>query len=369
MTRTRRILSGIALVLAIFLAAGAYMLSHNDPCEPGPALAAGTTPMKAFLYRCYGAPEVVKLEEVEKPTPKDDELLVKVHAASVNPLDWHYMRGEPYVMRLSAGFGKPKDVALGVDFAGTVEAVGRKVTRFKPGDAVFGGRSGAFAEYVRVRENRAVALKPDNVSFEQAAGVAIAALTALQALRDQGQLEAGQKVLVNGASGGVGTFAVQIAKSFGAEVTGVCSTRNVELVRTIGADHVIDYTKDDFTEGEVRYDVIIDNVGNHAFLDYRRVLTPRGRLVVVGGPSGKWIGPLAKLFGAATMTPFMSEEQQIVSFFAEMPQQDLDLLRDLMQSGRLTPVIDRIYPLAELPQAIAYLETGRARGKVVVTIP
>jgi NADPH:quinone reductase-like Zn-dependent oxidoreductase len=369
MTRTRKILGVSALVLAVLVAAGAYMLSHNDPCEPGPALADGTARMKAFVYRCYGAPEVVKLEEVEKPTPKDDELLVKVHAASVNPLDWHFMRGEPYVMRMSAGFGKPADITLGVDFSGTVEAVGKNVTRFKPGDAVFGGRNGAFAEYLRVRENRVVALKPDNVSFEQAAGVAIAAVTALQALRDKGQLKAGQKVLVNGASGGVGTFAVQIAKALGAEVTGVCSTRNVDLIRSLGADRVIDYTREDFTKGSERYDVIIDNVGNHAYLDFRRVLTPQGRVVVVGGPGGRWIGPLTKFIEASAVGPFMSEEQQITSFFANMTQDEMNLLRDLMQSGKVTPVVDRTYSFAELPQAIAYLETGRARGKVVVTLP
>jgi NADPH:quinone reductase-like Zn-dependent oxidoreductase len=369
MTRTRKILGGLALVLAVLVLAGAYMLSHNEPCETGPALAGGTAHMKAFVYRCYGAPEVVKLEDVAKPVPKDDELLVKVRAASVNPLDWHFMRGEPYVMRMSAGFGKPADVTLGVDFSGTVAAVGRNVTRFKPGDAVFGGRNGAFAEYLRVREDRVVALKPDNVSFEQAAGVAIAAVTALQALRDKGQLQPGQKVLVNGASGGVGTFAVQIAKALGAEVTGVCSTRNVELVRSIGADRVIDYTREDFTKGDERYDVIVDNVGNHSFLDYRRVMTPQGRIVLVGGPGGRWIGPLTKFIEASVVGPFMSEEQQISAFFANMTQDEMNLLRDLMQSGKVTPVVDRTYPFAELPQAIAYLETGRARGKVVVTMP
>lgn len=369
MTRTRKILGGLAVVLVVLVGAGAYMLSHNDPCEAGPAPVGETPRMKAFVYRCYGPSEVVKLEEVAKPTPKDDELLVKVHAASVNPLDWHFMRGEPYVMRLSAGFGKPTDITLGVDFSGTVEAVGRNVTRFKPGDAVFGGRNGAFAEYLRVREDRVVALKPDNVSFEQAAGVAIAAVTALQALRDKGQLQAGQKVLVNGASGGVGTFAVQIAKALGAEVTGVCSTRNVELVRSLGADRVIDYTREDFTQGVERYDVIVDNVGNHPFLDYRRVLTPQGRVVLVGGPGGRWIGPLTKFVEASVVGPFMSGEQQISAFFANMTQEEMNRLRDLMQSGQVTPVVDRTYPFAELPQAITYLETGRARGKVVVTVP
>jgi NADPH:quinone reductase-like Zn-dependent oxidoreductase len=369
MTRTRKILGVSAIVLAVLVGAGAYMLSHNDPCEPGPAPAGEGPRMKAFVYRCYGAPEVVKLEDVEKPIPKANELLVRVRAASVNPLDWHFMRGEPYVMRMSAGFGKPTDITLGVDFSGTVEAVGRDVTRFKPGDAVFGGRNGAFAEYLRVREDRVVALKPDNISFEQGAAVAIAAVTALQALREHGQVKAGQKVLVNGASGGVGTFAVQLAKYLGAEVTGVCSTRNVELVRSLGADRVIDYTREDFTQGGERYDVIVDNVGNHAFLDLRHVMTPQGRLVVVGGPGGRWIGALTKFIEASVVAPFMSEEQQITAFFASMTQEDMNLLRDLMQSGKVTPVVDRTYPFTELPQALAYLETGRARGKVVVTVP
>jgi NADPH:quinone reductase-like Zn-dependent oxidoreductase len=234
---------------------------------------------------------------------------------------------------------------------------------------VFGGRNGAFAEYLRVREDRVVALKPDNISFEQGAAVAIAAVTALQALREHGQVKAGQKVLVNGASGGVGTFAVQLAKYLGAEVTGVCSTRNVELVRSLGADRVIDYTREDFTQGGERYDVIVDNVGNHAFLDLRHVMTPQGRLVVVGGPGGRWIGALTKFIEASVVAPFMSEEQQITAFFASMTQEDMNLLRDLMQSGKVTPVVDRTYPFTELPQALAYLETGRARGKVVVTVP
>ena len=245
-----------------------------------PALAAGSTPMKAAVHRCYGPPEVVKIEDVAKPVPGDEEVLVKVHAAGVNPLDWHFMRGVPYIMRLESGFGRPKDQRLGVDFSGTVEAVGKSVTSFKPGDEVFGGRNGAFAEYVVVNAARNIQIKPARITFEQAAGVPIAAVTALQALRDKGELEEGQKVLINGASGGVGTFAVQIAKAFGAEVTGVASTRNVELVRSLGADHVIDYTKQDFTQGDVVYDLVVDNVGNHSFDDIRRVLKPEGRYVI-----------------------------------------------------------------------------------------
>ena len=240
---------------------------------------------------------MLRLEDVEKPVPGDDELLVRVHAAGVNPLDWHYMRGTPYLMRLSSGLRKPKDTRLGVDYAGTVEAVGRNVTRFKPGDQVFGGRSGALAQYVVAKQDGAVALKPANVSFEQAGAVAIAATTALQGLRDAGRLQTGDKVLINGASGGVGTFAVQIAKSMGAEVTAVCSTRNVELVRSLGADHVIDYTRDDYTGVDARYDVILDNVGNRSLAENRRVLEPDGRYVLIGGggpEAGKWIGPMVK---------------------------------------------------------------------------
>jgi NADPH:quinone reductase-like Zn-dependent oxidoreductase len=238
--------------------------------------------MKGIVHRCYGSPDVVRYEDLSKPTPMDDEVLVRVRAASVNPLDWHYLEGTPYLVRIDGGFGKPENPRLGVDFAGTVEAVGSKITRFKPGDAVFGGKFGAFAQYVTVREERAIAAKPDNISFEQAASAPIAALTALQALRDKGHIRAGQKVLINGASGGVGTFAVQIAKSLGAEVTGVCSTKNVDLVRSLGADHVIDYTREDFTKGAERYDLIVDNVGTHSVLEYKRVLKPAGLYVMIG---------------------------------------------------------------------------------------
>src|ERR1700719_4696462 len=237
-----KILGVLGIVLAVGVASLALVMSHTSPCGPAPSPPAGATLMKGGVYRCYGSPEVLRYEDIAKPTPAEDEVLVKVRAASVNPLDWHYMEGTPYMVRIGAGFGKPENPRLGVDFAGTVEAVGRNVTRFKPGDEVFGGKFGAFAEYVAVREDRALALKPNNMTFEQAAAVPIAAVTALQALRDTGKLRPGQKVLINGASGGVGTFAVQIAKSLGAEVTGVCSTRNVDLVRSLGADHVIDYT-------------------------------------------------------------------------------------------------------------------------------
>jgi NADPH:quinone reductase-like Zn-dependent oxidoreductase len=323
--------------------------------------------MKAIVYRCYGAPDVVKLEDVTKPVPADDRMLVKVHAASVNPLDWHFMRGKPYIMRPMAGFGAPKDTRMGVDFAGTVEAVGKDVTQFKPGDEVFGGADGAFAEYVTVRGKGSVALKPANISFEQAAAVPIAAITALQALRDQGKLQAGQKVLINGASGGVGTFAVQIAKVLGGEVTGVCSTRNVALVQSIGADHVIDYTREDFTRGSQRYDLIVDNVGSHSAAQTRRALKPAGTLVIVGGSSGgPWLGGMSGAIEAKALAPFVS--QKIGFFLAKLNHDDLDYLRQLLQDGKITPVIDRRYKLSETPEAIRYVEAGHARGKVVINL-
>jgi NADPH:quinone reductase-like Zn-dependent oxidoreductase len=284
----------------------------------------------------------------------------------LNPLDWHYMRGTPYLMRLGSGLRRPKDTRLGVDYAGTVEAVGRNVTRFKPGDEVFGGRSGALAQYVVARQDRAVALKPANLSFEQAGAVGIAGTTALQGLRDAGRLRAGDKVLINGASGGVGTFAVQIAKSMGAEVTGVSSARNHELVRSLGADHVIDYTKQDYTAGAERYDVILDNVGNHSLSDLRRVLNPRGRYVMVGGPPGKWIDPLPAVARAFVYSRFVSQEMGMM--LAELKPKDLAALGELMQAGKVKPVIDRRYRLSEVPAAIRYLEAGHARGKVVVAV-
>ena len=360
----RKVLGAVAIVVAVMLLTLAATMSHDSPCGAADPLAADATRMKAIVYRCYGSPDVLKVEDVEKPTPADDEVLVRVQAASVNPLDWHYMRGTPYIMRLDSGVGTPTSTRMGVDFAGTVEAVGRNVKRFRPGDEVFGGRRGAFAEYVTVREDRALALKPANVTFEQAASVPIAAMTALQALRDKGRIQPGQKVLINGASGGVGTFAVQIAKSFGAEVTGVCSTRNLDLVRSLGADHVIDYTKEDFTKSGQRYDLILDNVGNHPLLALRRVLTPGGTMVIVGGSKGNWITPMDRPIKAFILSPFMSEE--FVMLLADLNQQDLTLLAGLMQTGKLTPVIDRRYPLSEAAAAVGYLEEGHARGKVVI---
>jgi NADPH:quinone reductase-like Zn-dependent oxidoreductase len=368
--RWKRILkwtAGVILIALIACALVAYWTSTND-CESYATVPAN--PMKAIVYCDYGVPNL-KFQEIEKPTPADDQLLVKVRAASVNPLDWHFVEGTPYFMRLmGVGLRKPKDTRLGVDFAGTVEAVGKNVTKFKPGDEVFGGRTGAFAEYVCVREGRAVALKPANITFEQAASVPIAAITALQGVRDKGKVQPGQKVLINGASGGVGTFAVQIAKAAGADVTGVCSTRNLDMVRSLGADHVIDYTKEDFTKGDQRYDVILDNVANHSLSEFRRVLNPDGRYVLIGGGGaneGRWLGPgLTQAFNAMVLSKFVSQKMGMM--LGDLNQKDLTALADLMESGKVTPVIDRTYKLSELPQAIEYLEQGHARGKVVIAV-
>src|SRR5215208_3559745 len=343
-----------AIPLALLAAFGvAYARSDNDCGET----AAPRTPMKAVVYCEYGSPEVVRLADVEKPVPGDDQVLVRVRAAAVNPLDWHFMRGTPYVGRLGMGLRKPKNTHLGVDYAGVVEAVGKNVTGFKPGDEVFGGRNGAFAQYVAARADRAIVHKPANLTFEQAAAIPVAGITALQALRDQGGIRPGQKVLVNGASGGVGTFAVQIAKSYGADVTGVCSTRNVDMVRSIGADRVIDYTKEDFTKSAERYDLVIDDVGNHPLSALRDVLKPGGRYIMVGGRSGAWIDPFPRVARAALMSRFGNHDMRF--FMAQMNAKDLGVLRDLAAAGKLTPVVDRRYPLSEVRAAIAYLETGR----------
>ena len=361
-----KISGGILIFLTVAILSLALVLSYDSPCEPAAAVADETVLMKAIVYHCYGSPDVLEFADIEKPTPADTEVLVKVHAASVNPLDWHYMRGSPYLMRLGSGFGTPKSSSMGVDFAGTVEAVGKNVTRFKPGDEVFGGRSGAFAEYVSVPEDRGLVLKPSNMSFAQAAAVPVAAVTALQALRDKGKIESGQKVLINGASGGVGTFAVQIAKSFGAEVTGVCSTRNLAMVRSIGADHVIDYKQDDYTNSGQRYDLIVDMVGNHSLLANRGVLSPNGKFVIVGGPKGNWLAPLMNPLKALFLSPFV--DQEFGMMLAKLRQDDLVILADLMQTGKVTSVIDRSYPLSEVPDAIRYSEEGHARGKIVIDL-
>jgi NADPH:quinone reductase-like Zn-dependent oxidoreductase len=366
MKRRYRILSWLAGTLAVAFVALALVLRHTSPCPPA-ATGAAENAMRAWTYHCYGGPEVLGLTSVAKPAPAADEVLVKVRAAAANPLDWHYLRGEPYIMRMGAGIGAPTDSRLGVDFSGVVESVGTDVTKFKPGDAVFGASGGAFGEYVVLRESSNIVLKPDNVSFEQAAAVPIAAITALQALRDKGQVKPGNKILINGASGGVGTYAVQLAKWMGAEVTAVCSGRNVELVRSLGADHVVDYTREDFTEGNVKYDVIIDNIGNQPLSKLRRVMTEKGRDVIVGGPSdGKWLGPLWVPIKGGIYSWFVSQE--FAFFLSDMAPADLALLRDLMADGKMKSVIERTYPLSEVPEAIRHLETGRTRGKVVVTM-
>jgi NADPH:quinone reductase-like Zn-dependent oxidoreductase len=360
---TRAIL--VALVLTFLVGFIAYWKSTND-CDRNTG--APANPMKAIVHCEYGGPEVLKLVDVEKPTPTDNQVLVRVRAVSLNPLDLT-IRG-PWLVRPILGMRRPKNIRLGVDYAGTVEAVGKNITQFKPGDEVFGGTTGALAEYVCVLPDRAVTLKPANMTFEQAAAVPVAAITALQGLRDKGKIKPGQKVLINGASGGVGTFAVQIAKSFGAEVTGVCSTRNLDLVRSIGADHVIDYTKEDFTKTDQRYDLIFDLVGNHSRSERQRILNPNGICVLAGiGGSGQhpetW-GRLAGNLKVALLSRFI--DQKFVMLMAKLNNEDLTILSDLMRAGKVTPVIDRTYPLSEVPDSIRYLETGHARGKVVITV-
>src|SRR5712692_3925383 len=322
--------------------------------------------MKAIVYHNYGSPDVLRCEDIAKPTPGDDEVLIQVRAASVNPLDWRLMRGKPYIVRILFGrtFGlrKPKITRPGVDVAGQVEAVGRNVTQFKPGDEVFGACRGALAEYACAIEDR-LALKPANISFEDAAAVPVAAITALQGLRDKGRIQPGQKVLVDGASGGVGTFAVQIAKSFGAEVTAGCSTRNVDTARSIGAEHVVDYTREDFTQSGQRYDLIIGANAHHSIFDYRRALSQDGIYVTVGGGlvqilQTMLLGPLLSLVG----------RKKTCFFIANINQKDLVSLKDLLAAGKVAPVIDRRYPLSDAAEALRYLEERHARGKVVLTV-
>jgi NADPH:quinone reductase-like Zn-dependent oxidoreductase len=320
--------------------------------------------MKAVVYTAYGSPDILQLTEVEKPTPTENQVLVKVYAASVNPLDWHRMRGAPFLARLEEGLRKPKNPRIGADLAGRVEAVGSSVMQFQPGDAVFGCVTGAFAEYVCACET-AFALKPTNLSFEEAASIPVVAFTALQGLRDTGQIQPGQKVLVNGASGGVGTFAVQLAKSFGAEVTGVCSTRNVDMVRSIGADHVIDYMQADFTKQGQLYDLIYDAVGNRSVADYKRALKPQGRCVIAGFTT------LPRLFEHIVVGAWVSKMGNTkigLMGVAKPNQKDLVVAKELLEASKVVPVIDKRYPLRETAEAIRYLEAGHARGKVIITL-
>jgi NADPH:quinone reductase-like Zn-dependent oxidoreductase len=324
--------------------------------------------MRAIRYYRYGSPDVLELQDVDLPAVGDDDILVRVRAAAVNPLDSAFLRGKPYFIRGQSGLSRPKAPGLGADVAGQVETVGRNVTGFRPGDEVFGARlGGMFAEYVAFRADEALLTKPANLTFEQAAAVPIAALTALQALRDKARVQPGHKVLVNGAAGGVGTFAVQLAKAFGAEVTGVCGTGNVELVRSIGADHVVDYTRADFTRTERRYDVLLDVAGNRPLTATRRVLVRNGVLVGIGGPKdGNWIRPVMPFVRLVALSPFVS--QRLVPLLAGQRRDDLAVLSELLAAGNVTPVVDRTYPLSEVPDAIRYLEQGHARGKVVITV-
>ena len=321
--------------------------------------------MKAIVQHKYGSPDVLNLEEVQKPTPKENQLLIKVHAASINALDWHFMRADPFFIRLMFGFLKPKNKILGADIAGRVEAVGANVKQFQPGDELFGscGRGG-FAEYVCANE-KGILLKPANVTFEQAAAVPTAAITALQGLRDSGGIQSGQKVLIHGASGGVGMFAVQIAKSFGAEVTAVCSTRNLKMVRSIGADHLIDYTQEDFVQNGQQYDLIFAVNGNRSIFDYRRALEPKGIYVVAGGSGTRqmfqtiFLGRLLSRRGGKTMMSMPT---------ATIKKKDLIFLQELLENGKIVPVIDKCYPLNEVPEAMRYVEDVHAQGKIVITV-
>ena len=323
--------------------------------------------MKAIVRYKYGSPDVLELRDIDKPVVGDDEVLVRVHAAGVDRGVWHLMTGQPYLVRI-AGYGLrvPKNPVLGMDLAGVVEAVGKSVSRFQSGDEVFGIGEGTFAEYARAREDK-LAPRPANLTFEQAAVVAISGLTALQALRDHGRVEPGQKVLIIGASGGVGTYAVQIAKAFGTQVTGVCSTAKAEMVRSIGADHVIDYTREDFAEGRQRYDLILDIGGNSSLARLRRALTPRGTLVIVGGEGGgRMFGGIDRQLRAMMLSSFVG--QKLGTFISKENHEDMLALKELIESGKVTPVIDRTYPLADVPEAIRYLEEGHAQGKVVITV-
>ena len=361
----KKLLLGLGTLIALAVVALAITIRYEADCAPIPTASTGDS-MAAVHYNCYGGPEVLRLGQHPKPVPQGKELLVRVEQAAVNPLDWHFMRGSPYFMRLTSGIGRPSDTRLGRDFSGVVEAVGPEVTRFKVGDAVFGGAGGAFAEYVLRSEDFAVAAKPGNVSHADAAATPVAALTALQALRDKGQLQPGERVLINGASGGVGTYAVQIAKAMGAHVTGVSSARNAERVLALGADEVIDYKTSDYTRLDADYDLIVDNVGNHSVLANRRALVPGGRMVIVAGGYGDWLGPLVNPLQAMLVSPFVDE--QFVTLLARLRAEDLATIADMMAAGEVRSVIDRHYPLEEIAAAIEHSESGRARGKIIIDV-
>ena len=322
--------------------------------------------MQAIVQDTYGTAAVLKAREIDKPEIGERDVLIRVRAAGVNPADWAIVSGLPYIARPIYGLRKPKNSVRGTDVAGTVEAVGSGVTRFKPGDEVFGWSNGSYAEYTAAAED-SLALKPASLTFEQAAAVPMAGLVALQAIRDHGKVQPGQRVLINGASGGIGTFAVQIAKALGADVTGVCSTRNMEMVLSIGADRVIDYTKDDFTKSGVQYDFILDNVSNHSLTDLRRVLTPTGTLIPNGGGfDNRWLASGGRIVRAAVL--FQVGGQTLGNFLVSSNHADLVVLADLIQAGKVTPVMDRTYPLSETAQAIDHVGTGHARGKIAITV-
>ena len=360
-----RIVLGLVGVVVLAVGVLAIVVSYSGSCEEV-AQYVGDDGMRAVTARCYGSPDVLALETLPKPVLRGQDVLVRVHAAAANPLDWHYMRGSPYIMRLAAGIGRPDDIRVGVDFSGVIEAVGDDVTRFAPGDAVFGGASGAFADYVAVAEDGAVVHKPDSVSFEAAAGVPIAALTALQAVRDKGQVSPGDRVLINGASGGVGTYAVQIAKFSGADVTGVSSARNHELVLGLGADRMIDYKVEDYTTSGNDYDVIVDMVGNHSVSENKEVLADGGRYVIVGGAKGNWVGPL--IGPVRAMLASSETGQSFETLLASLNGDDLDTIAEMLASGAMETVIDREFALEDVAEAIRYSESGRARGKIIVRV-
>lgn len=356
------------MFLLVFLLIALLVVGYirSDNVCPTTSTPNGET-MLGAVHCEYGGPDDIDIATLPKPVPQPDDILIKVQAASVNPLDWHYLRGIPYLFRLSAGLKKPSDVMVGVDYSGTVEAVGKNVTRFSPGDEVFGGKSGAFSQYLLVKSDRAMARKPVNAPHAWAAAMPIAAITALQAIRDIAKLQSGQKVLINGASGGVGTYAIQLAKNIGVEVTGVSSGRNRELVLSLGADHHIDYTKQDFVDTETKYDAVIDLVGNRSLSEIRSIMTENGVCILLSGGSpedGHWIGPLVTPVKAMLYSPFVS--QTFVTMLAHSNSNDLEILAAIMESGQLKSVIDKEYSLAQTADALHYIETGRARGKVII---
>lgn len=362
-----KILLGVAGVFALAIVSLMTVTAYDSPCPTASPADAAADSMRAVTTRCYGVRNL-RVERVAKPVPADDQVLIRIHAAAINPAEWYRINGQPYLIRLAGGIGTPKGTRAGYDMAGVIEAVGAKVTRFKVGDEVFGGAGGALAEYAVARDTDGIVQKPANLSFAEAAGIPIAAITALQGLRDNGHIKAGQKVLINGASGGVGTYAVQLAKAFGAEVTGVCSTRNVDMVKSLGADHVIDYTREDFTEGAVKYDLILDNVGNQSYFKLAKVTTAEGAIVSVGGPkSNPWLGPISRVIVSRSIAE-MFIEQRLPFYIADVTQADMQLLADFARAGQLRTVIDRHYPLAETPAALVYLGSQRARGKIIIDV-